>query len=63
MAHLETIQLEHLPSTPIHIALYRNVKNASFLQQQLLAGNTAFEYALIDASVVSPQQISLHHIT
>ncbi|TVY28343.1 EKC/KEOPS complex subunit [Lachnellula hyalina] len=52
MALLETIHLEHLPTTPIHISLYRNVKNAPFLQQQLLAGNTDFEYAFIDASVI-----------
>lgn len=54
MALLQTVQLEHLPAThQIHIALYRNVKNSAFLHQQLLAGNSDFEYALIDASVVS----------
>jgi len=54
MAHLETIQLEHLPAGyTIHVALYRDIKNAAFLHQQLLAGNTSFEYALIDASIVS----------
>lgn len=53
MTHLETLQLEHLPeSHAIHIALYRDVRNAAFLHEQLLAGNTDFEYALIDASVV-----------
>ncbi|KAH6669575.1 kinase binding protein CGI-121-domain-containing protein, partial [Halenospora varia] len=52
-SHHETIHLEHLPAShTIHLALYRNIKNASFLQQQLLAGNTSFEYALIDASVI-----------
>jgi hypothetical protein len=52
---LQTLQLEHLPAShTIHIALFRNITNAAFLQQQLLAGNSAFEYALIDASVVSP---------
>ncbi|KAM3086153.1 hypothetical protein ACMFMG_000291 [Clarireedia jacksonii] len=51
--HLQTISLEHLPeSHSIHIALYRNLRNAAFLHQQLLAGNTDFEYALVDASVV-----------
>ncbi|PQE31470.1 hypothetical protein CJF32_00008080 [Rutstroemia sp. NJR-2017a WRK4] len=51
--HLQTIALEHLPeSHSIHIALYRNLRNAAFLHQQLLAGNTDFEYALIDASVI-----------
>ncbi|BDD59850.1 hypothetical protein MPDQ_002877 [Monascus purpureus] len=50
---LETIHLPHLPPTlPIHIALYRDLQNASFLRQQLIAGNTDFEYALIDASMV-----------
>lgn len=53
MAQLETISLPHLPSTlPVHVALYRNVQNAAFLRQQLLAGNSEFEYALIDASMV-----------
>jgi hypothetical protein len=54
MALVRTLHLEHLPSShAIHIALYRDIKNATFLQQQLLAGNTDFEYALIDAGVVS----------
>ncbi|KAF7919803.1 hypothetical protein EAE99_008348 [Botrytis elliptica] len=52
-ALLQTIPLEHLPeSHTLHIALYRNITNASFLHQQLLTGNTDFEYAFIDASVV-----------
>jgi hypothetical protein len=51
---LQTLQLEHLPPThAVHVAVYRSVTNAAFLQQQLLAGNTDFEYALIDASIVS----------
>ena len=50
---LETIHIPHLPANlPVHVALYRNVENAAFLRQQLLAGNTEFEYALIDASMV-----------
>ncbi|CAO1605510.1 hypothetical protein XANCAGTX0491_009027 [Xanthoria calcicola] len=53
MSHLQTLKLEHLPEDfAVHIALYENVKNAAFLQQQLLQGNTAFEYAFIDASVI-----------
>jgi len=64
MALLQTIHLEHLPpSYDVHVALFRDVKNASFLHQQLLAGNTDFEYALIDASVVScPSSSSLSRI-
>lgn len=51
---LETLALEHLPLThTLHIALFHDVANAPFLQQQLLAGNTGFEYAFIDASIVS----------
>jgi hypothetical protein len=53
MSNLETIHLSHLPSTlPIHVALYRDLQNASFLREQLLAGNSEFEYAFIDASMV-----------
>jgi len=53
MALLQSIGLEHLPADyTIHIALFREFKNAAFLHQQLLAGNTDFEYALIDASVI-----------
>ena len=50
---LETINLPHLPSSlPIHVALFRDVKNSAFLRQQLLAGNADFEYAMVDASLV-----------
>ncbi|QSZ36379.1 hypothetical protein DSL72_006255 [Monilinia vaccinii-corymbosi] len=53
MALLQTISLEHLPeSHTLHIALYRNIRNAAFLHQQLLIGNSDFEYALIDSSVI-----------
>lgn len=49
----EIVQLEHVPSSyRIHLALFRNVKNAGFLHQQLLARNADFEYAFIDASTV-----------
>lgn len=49
---LETIRLPHLPSLPVHVALYRDVQNAPFLRQQLISGNSDFEYAFIDASMV-----------
>jgi len=52
MVQLETLHLEHLPAGyDVHIGLYEDLKNASFLHQQLLAGNTDFEYAFVDASV------------
>ncbi|KAJ8115848.1 hypothetical protein ONZ43_g4574 [Nemania bipapillata] len=51
---LETVQLEHIPSThSVHIAVFRDVENAAFLHQQLLARNPDFEYALIDAGVIT----------
>ena len=54
MAHVQTIQLAHLPpSLAVHVALYQDLKNAPFLREQLISGNTEFEYAFIDASVVS----------
>ncbi|KAI1756837.1 kinase binding protein CGI-121-domain-containing protein [Xylaria castorea] len=50
---LESLQLEHVPSThSVHVAVFRDVENAAFLHQQLLAWNADFEYALIDAGVV-----------
>ncbi|KAI5270189.1 CGI-121-domain-containing protein [Aureobasidium subglaciale] len=52
MSTLETIALPHLPQYPLCVGLFKNVKNASFLRQQLLAGNADFEYAFLDASVV-----------
>lgn len=35
------------------MGLFQDVKNATFLHQQLLDGNGDFEYAFIDAEVVS----------
>lgn len=53
MTMLQTLHLSHLPpSLAVHVALYQDLQNASYLRQQLLAGNSEFEYALIDASVV-----------
>lgn len=50
---LETFHLEHVPEThSVHVAVFRDVANAAFLHQQLLARNAEFEYALIDASLV-----------
>jgi EKC/KEOPS complex subunit CGI121/TPRKB len=51
---LQTFHLSHLPpSLAVHVALFRDLRNASYLRQQLLNGKSEFEYALIDASVVS----------
>ena len=51
-AAMETITLPHLPDSPIQVCLFKNVQNAAFLRQQLLEGNTDFEYAFLDASVL-----------
>ncbi|KAH8813078.1 kinase binding protein CGI-121-domain-containing protein [Xylogone sp. PMI_703] len=50
---IESFNLEHVPlSHTIHIALFRDVKNSAFLHQQLLAGNSDFEYSFLDASLI-----------
>ncbi|KAI9784363.1 MAG: hypothetical protein M1816_000887 [Peltula sp. TS41687] len=50
---LQTIYLQHIPvDMPIHLALYRDVRNTAFLKQQLLSGNQEFEYAFIDATMI-----------
>lgn len=50
---LESFQLEHVPPThSVHVAVFRDVENAAFLHEQLLARNADFEYAFIDGSVV-----------
>ncbi|KAK8065022.1 hypothetical protein PG997_011769 [Apiospora hydei] len=52
-AAVEKVELEHLPAThTVLLALYRNVVNAGFLQEQLLGRNADFEYAFVDASTV-----------
>jgi len=49
---METIVLPHLQDYPLVVCLFKDVNNASFLRQQLLEGNTDFEYAFLDASVL-----------
>ena len=50
---IETVQLEHVPSTHrVYASFFKDVSNADFLQSQLLARNSEFEYAFIDASSV-----------
>ncbi|OAA40673.1 Protein cgi121 [Metarhizium rileyi] len=53
MALLETLSIEHVPSSyTAYLSLFRDIQNANFLHQQLLARNADFEYAFVDASVV-----------
>ena len=57
---IETITLEHVPPVyKVHVAYFKSVTNAAFLQSQLLARNADFEYAFIDASSVVSRQVSL----
>ena len=52
----ELLYLSHTsPDIKILCCLYQHLENAAFLRQQLLAGNVDFEYAFIDASMVSLQ--------
>ncbi|CAK7234672.1 hypothetical protein SCUCBS95973_009015 [Sporothrix curviconia] len=47
------VAIEHLPpGYAVYAALFTDVHNAAFLQQQLIARNPAFEYALVDAATV-----------
>lgn len=55
---METVQLPHLPGHPLRIGLFKDVKNARFLRQQLLEGNTDFEYAFLDAAAI----LSRNHV-
>jgi EKC/KEOPS complex subunit CGI121/TPRKB len=56
---LETLSLEHVPSTHrIYAAFFRDVTNSDFLHAQLIARNPDFDYAFIDASSV----ISRRHL-
>jgi hypothetical protein len=47
-----TLQLPHLEEYPIHVSLFKDVKNAAYLRQQLLEANAEFEYAFLDATTV-----------
>ena len=50
---ITTIHLAHLPpEIAVHVVLVHDLKNATYLRQQLLDGNPAFEYALLDATTV-----------
>ncbi|OKL56385.1 hypothetical protein UA08_08334 [Talaromyces atroroseus] len=57
MSLLETVCLSHVPDNiPVHVALYKDLKNAGFLRTQLISGNADFQYAFIDASVILSRQ-------
>jgi EKC/KEOPS complex subunit CGI121/TPRKB len=47
------LRLPHLEDHAVYVALYTGVKNSTFLKEQLLQGNSDFEYAFLDASSVN----------
>lgn len=50
---MEQLQIAHMPQDlAVYAAYFTDVENASFLREQLLASNAAFEYAFIDTSMV-----------
>jgi len=54
---VERIQIAHIPDDlPLYIACFKDVKNASFLKQQLLAGNQEYNYSFIDAATILSRQ-------
>jgi EKC/KEOPS complex subunit CGI121/TPRKB len=53
MAAVRTFTLPHYEAYPVQIALFKHVKNAEYLRSQLLAANSDFDYAFLDAAMVS----------
>jgi hypothetical protein len=53
MAAVRTFTLPHYEAYPVQIALFKGVKNAEYLRSQLLAANSDFDYAFLDAAMVS----------
>ncbi|KAI4952666.1 hypothetical protein J4E91_003138 [Alternaria rosae] len=58
MASVRTFTIPHYEAFPVHVALFKDVKNASFLRRQLLEANPEFDYAFLDASMI----LSPHHL-
>lgn len=57
---MESIQLPHVPLThTLHVTLFQNIENAGFLRQQLLEGNTDYEYAFLDTAVLLSRKHAL----
>jgi EKC/KEOPS complex subunit CGI121/TPRKB len=46
------LELPHLTDYSVCVLLFKDVQYAAFLRQQLLAGNSEFEYAFLDATNV-----------
>lgn len=59
MATVRTFTLPHYEAYPVQVALFKHVNNAEFLRSQLLAANPEFDYAFLDAAMVSGVLICL----
>ena len=60
MNAISTLHVCHLPvDLAVYVALYTSLKNACFLRQQLLDGNSEFEYAFLDATSVCLDQLEI----
>lgn len=53
MAAVRTFVLPHYEAYPVQVAMFNDVKNADYLRSQLLAANPEFDYAFLDAAMVS----------
>ena len=53
MAAVRTFTLPHYEAYPVQVALFQDVSNTHFLRSQLLAANPEFDYAFLDAAMVS----------
>ncbi|KAF2822621.1 CGI-121-domain-containing protein [Ophiobolus disseminans] len=69
MALVRTFTLPHYEQYPVQIALFKNLKNTSYIRSQLLEANPDFDYAFLDAEMIlSPTHLltatflSLHAI-
>lgn len=62
MAAVRTFTLPHYEAYPVQVALFKDVKNAEFLRSQLLAANPEFDYAFLDAAMVSVSLIPQPYI-
>lgn len=60
MASVRTFSLPHYEAYPVHVALFKDVKNASFLRRQLLEANPDYDYAFLDGSMVGHGSLPVH---
>jgi hypothetical protein len=63
MALVRTFTLPHYETFPVHVALFKDVKNASYLKSQLLQANPEFDYAFLDADMVRFGYFPVHKYT